>query len=364
MSSFIYDVSVVLADEGNTSSRKSHGNILILEAKDYLYPLLLNPRRPILMWILFFVVWFCVMIVCYFRYILYEYLFKQYKEKELKPIDTLTFLVAFIDQVSTTMLIIYGTIMVITGNQLQNLIGGRWACIAFIYIVTFGKGYSFIGGLMISIYRIILITESGDWLKRRLGLRNIYLIILLVGIALATSSSILESYNDYDHLRRDTCQLMYRIPIMIVLDEYEQSRGNFSIYSFWIREAFAISISRICMVVLEIMIYAIFFHHMYKHDNNELLRRLLGPNATKKRNRTNAISFFGQFCSFSIELVWIALYIITLPQDNNNGGLIVIRFFVRMVSFTCTPIIEVLTSKTLKARMYRFSLYDFIFRLK
>ena len=364
MSTIIYDLTIVLANEGNTSTRISHGNIHILEAKDHLFPLLLNPRRPILMWTLFFVVWFCVLIVFYFRYILYEYLFKQYKLKELKPIDKLTFLVAFIDHVSTTMLILYGTIMVITGSQLQNFIGGKWACIALIYIVTFGKGYSFIGGLMISIYRIILITESGDCLKSRLGLRNIYIIILLIGISVATSSSILESYNDYEHLRRDTCQLMYRIPIMTVLDEYEQSKGNFSIYSFWLRTALVISFSRICMVVLEIIIYTIFFHHMYKHDNNELLRRLLGTNVTRKRNRTNAITFFGQFCSFSIELVWILLYIITLPQDNNKGGLIVIRFIVRMVSFTFIPIIEVLTSKTLKARMYKFSLYDFIFGLK
>ena len=160
-------------------------------------------------------------------------------------------------------------------------------------------------------------------------------------------------------------KLVYRIPIMIMLDEYEQGLGNPSIYSNWIKMMLTISYSRIFMVVLEVFIYATFFHHMYKHDNNELLRRLLDPNVTRNRNRTNAITFFGQFCSFAIEFTWIILYIITMPQENNNNGrLIVGRFIVRMISYSCIPIIEVVTSKTLRAKIYRFSLYEFIFGLK
>ena len=153
---------------------------------------------------------------------------------------------------------------------------------------------------------------------------------------------------------------------MIMLDEYEQSLGNPSIFAFWTSTVLAISYSRISMVVFEIVIYAIFFYHMYQHDNSAMLRRLLDPNVTRNRNRTNAVTFFGQFCSFAIELSWTILYIITIPLNNNLSSykeIIVIRFILRLISFTCIPIIEVMTSKNLRSRIYRFSLYDFIFGL-
>ena len=349
-----------------TFSVGSPEGILVLEAKDLLYPHMLDIQRPIFYWSSFCVVWICVLIVSYFRYILYDYLLKQYTQKELKPIDILTFWVAFIDHLSCTMIILYGTIMIITGSNQFEFIGGKWLCSVFIYIIRFGKGYSFIGGLMVSIYRIILIMDW-HWAKVTLGLKNLYRIIVFVGFSLAISSSILESYNDYEHLNRNTCQLTNRRPIMMMLDEYEQSLGNPSIYSWWITTMLTISYSRIFMVVLEVIIYATFFHHMYKHDNNELLRRLLDPNVTRNRNRTNAITFFGQFCSFAIEFIWIILYIITIPLEelHKKGGhpLISARFIVRMISYTCIPIIEVVTSKTLRAKVYRFSLYEFIFGL-
>ena len=177
----------------------------------------------------------------------------------------------------------------------------------------------------------------------------------------------LNPCNDYEHLIRDNCQLIPRKSIMILLDEYEQSLGKPSIYSYWTSMKLAISYSKVGMVILEIIIYAMFFIHMYKHDNNKLLRRLLTPNVTRNRNRTNAITFFGQFCSFVIEFSWIILYVITIPLDNKVGSLkefIVIRFIVRLMSFTCIPIIEVITSKPLRNRLYKFSLYDFIFGIK
>ena len=365
MAKIANNLTIALANYEGLQSKITKDDIFVVEAKNELYPLLASPRTSIWFWMSFCVVWFCVLTVCYFRYILYDYLFEQYKLKELKPINTLTFLAAGIDHLSTTIMIIYGSIMILSGDQLQYLIGGRWMCITFMYIIRFGKGYSFIGGLMISIYRIILITDFGEWMKYRLGLKNIYRIILFIGISLAVSSTFLESCNDYEKLRRDTCQLVNRMPIMIVLDEYEQSLGNPSIFSFWITSMLAISYSRICMVVLEVIIYFVFFYHMYRHDNNEMLRRLLDPNVTRHRNRTNAITFVGQFCSFSIELVWVILYIMTIPKDNNTKGgkLIILRFIVRIISFTCIPIIEVITSKILRARIYRFSLYDFIFGL-
>ena len=49
---------------------------------------------------------------------------------------------------------------------------------------------------------------------------------------------------------------------MILLDEYEQSRGNQSIFAFWASTVFAMSYSRVLMVIFEIIIYVIFFGHI------------------------------------------------------------------------------------------------------
>ena len=364
MTIFQNNVTILLPTHDGSPFTVSEQQILVHEASNHIPITLFQSRTP-MMFSFVAVVWICWSIVFYFRYILYDYLLESYKLRELKPIDTLTFLVAFIEQLSTTMLIIYGTVMFITGTSLQYVYGGQWICSTLIYMIKFGRGYSFIGGLMISIYRILLITDCFGF-KHVGDTKILFKTILFIGFSVAISSLFLESYNDYEQLMRDTCQLIYRKPLMILLDEYEQSRGNQSIFAFWASTVFAMSYSRILMVIFEIIIYAIFFCYMYKHDNNEMLRRLLDPNVTRSRNRTNAVTFFGQFCSFAIELSWTILYIITIPLNNNLSSykeIIVIRFVVRLISFTCIPIIEVLTSKTLRARIYRFSLYDIIFRL-
>ena len=45
-----------------------------------------------------------------------------------------------------------------------------------------------------------------------------------------------------------------------------------------------------------------FFYNIYKHDNSDVLRKLLGRNTIRNRNRKNAITFLGQFGTFIIEI--------------------------------------------------------------
>ena len=194
MSNVQSNLTILLASQDEAGMEELQSYINILQAKNLLSPGMHNRRTqipPILFWTLICIPWFCVLVVSYFRYMLYDYLFQQLKLKELKPIDTLTFLAAIIDHLSTTIMIVYGTVMLVTGKQFQHIIGGRWACILIMYITSFGMGYSFIGGLMISIYRIILITDSAAWIKNKLGLKTIYRLILLIGISLASSSVFL-----------------------------------------------------------------------------------------------------------------------------------------------------------------------------
>ena len=43
------------------------------------------------------------------------------------------------------------------------------------------------------------------------------------------------------------------------------------------------------MTIAEITLYCVYFHHIYRHDNNERIKRLLEPAVIRKRNRQNAM---------------------------------------------------------------------------
>ena len=104
MAGFSGNVTILLPAHVGSLLATSAQQISLYEAIHHLYIFtndLFQSRTPIVL-SFFAVVWICWSIVFYFRYILYKYLLECYKLKELKPIDTLTFLVAFIEQLSTT----------------------------------------------------------------------------------------------------------------------------------------------------------------------------------------------------------------------------------------------------------------------
>ena len=137
----------------------NYSSIRVIHARSDIHPPMLRLPKNVLC-LLLGLYWFMVMIITYFRYVLYEYLFTQYKLKDLKPIDILTFLAAFIPHLHTVILVLYGTAMVINDSTIQYLLGGHWICPVLIYIIEFGRFYSFIGGFMIALYRILLIKHD------------------------------------------------------------------------------------------------------------------------------------------------------------------------------------------------------------
>ena len=130
-------------------------------------------------------------------------------------------------------------------------------------------------------------------------------------------------------------------------DEYELSRGNASIYFHWIQCRRILFIILISATVSELIIYIIFFHHMYKHDNNGRLRILLGSKVIRRRNQRNAITFFGQFCSFAFE-IGLNLLMISAVEGNASWGVVIL---LKMVAFTSMAIIEDLTNASLRRRV-------------
>ena len=125
MAVFVGNVTVALAEETGVMLNDTVEQLLVLAAKNHMQPIAFNFRNPIV-FSLFCITWTCVAIVFYFRYILYDYLLERFKLKEITPIDALIFLVAFIDHLSTTLIIIYRTIMLMTGKSLQPIVGQKW----------------------------------------------------------------------------------------------------------------------------------------------------------------------------------------------------------------------------------------------
>ena len=307
-------------------------------------------------------VWLIFLIGSYFRYILYEYMFQQYKLKLFEPINILTLLVVVLNHGDILLHYVMSTTLIVINNApLENINGGLWFCVVLIYYVTFAKIFSFTGGLMIAIYRIILI-KLPYLVKTRIERRNLLMIILFVGMSFTILCVALNSINDYQHLRMDRCipSIAHMRSMAITLDEYEQSHGKPSIYAYWHSVRIGLTIVGFAFTVAEIIIYVVFFHHMYLHDNSEHLRRLMNYDVIRKRNRKNAMSFFTQFCSFCVEITWLVVFIITSTMGNKQNGLLFIRNLAGLLSYAIISIFEVLLSRVLRQRSFLLSIYNII----
>ena len=144
------------------------------------------------------------------------------------------------------------------------------------------------------------------------------------------------------------------ISIIQILDDYQISVGYPSLLISNI--ILGISFGTICLIleVAEIVIYVLFFHHMYKHDNNEKLKKLLGADEIKRRNSRNAMSFFSAFCSFVVEIASIIMLMFFIKFTSPESGLIVAAILLRKFNLTAMAIIEVVTSYQLRSMIIEF----------
>ena len=159
------------------------------------------------------------------------------------------------------------------------------------------------------------------------------------------------------------CHTPANFNIFKILDEYEQGKGKSSIYQYFIYPRIASGGIMLLVTISELSIYIVLFRFMYLHDNNERLRRLLEPNVIRQRNKTNAITFFGQFCSFLFEIsIWILFIFAMLIGGKNSVGLLAAFSILKTISFTCMTVIEVMTSSSLRSKMHKHFLRPRIFK--
>ena len=321
--------------------------ILILEATNVMRPPILTVSKQ-LQWLIWGIRWFLILIGSYFRYIMYQYIFCQWKSKALKPIDIATLLVSMSQHLSVVLYAIAATMTIITDTRLDD-IGGHWFCLIARVFIKFDLFYSVFGSLGISIYRIACI-RANHLVKNHIGKKRFFCGILLGGLSISCFIVVLLESDDYAQLSRNTCMHLPN-QLIILLDQYEQSRGIPSIYPYWRNVRVIVGFTGALMTTVELGLYISFFRFVYKNDNKEVLRHLLGPNVIRLRNRTNAITFFGQFCSFVFEFSMMILLLLAASVMKDSFYSLAIIMFLKSGAFTAMAIVEVLTSPTLRTRL-------------
>ena len=325
--------------------------LLILETHNVLRPVLLDHSKVFQACICGFH-WVTTLFGSYFRYILYQYIFNQYKKKELNPIDILTLILSLSQHIAAIIQTLWLTSMAILDAGLDHWIGGTSVCTILRHMFLFDMYYSIVGSLGISIYRILYI-KMDSWVKYGIGETKLFCIILLIGMAIPVILELISIPMGYPNYVPNTCTGIPRWKMIQILRDYDHSGGNPTTHAWrnvnLIRGALGMG-----MTVAEICIYITFFHFVFKHDNNKRLRQLLDPSVIRKRNRRNAITFFSQFCSFVLEFTFTLLIILdSVYGPVFGGGPFVVAMKLKATSFATMSAIEVLTSCRLRSRLFK-----------
>ena len=96
----------------------------------------------------------------------------------------------------------------------------------------------------------------------------------------------------------------------------------------------------IIFTLIEILCYIIIFHHIFHHNTN-IAAVVLSEKVIKQRNRTNAISFFGQFVAWIMRFWFLFLFLVT----NTMALPVVIKNF----EFVLIPLVEMYTSAPIRS---------------
>ena len=334
----------VLLNFKQSNNISSEERFHIFDSENILWPDVLKLSKS-LQWSICGFCWIAILVGSYFRHVLYKYLYNQHKKKDFKYLDVLTLVAAVAHHLSIIFHAILITIIVLQEAN-ANCIIGNWYCELSRNVVIFDMFYVVIGRVGIAIYRLCYIRFHS--FSSNGGEKKTCYLILASGLAISLVCVVILRTTAYEKTLQDNCILVPKPLFLQTLDEYEISRGNSAIHSYWSNLRAMMGFFGLSLNAAQLIIYINIFYNLYKHDNNELLRRLLDPVVTKRRNRNNAITFFGQFCSYVVDLS-ILLFIII--SSNVHAWYMV--FVLKYVGFAAVSIVEVVTSNELRSRLLR-----------
>jgi hypothetical protein len=99
--------------------------------------------------------------------------------------------------------------------------------------------------------------------------------------------------------------------------------------------------------VIEIASYAILFHYIASHNNNNAMSQILKQSDIKARNRSNAISLLGLVTGWLMEVSYLfAVGVLHFVLDRNSVREIssTLKYF----EFYFIPLVQIYSSKPLK----------------
>ena len=333
--------------------------IIISESEDITVPKLLSYSYE-LQYTLVTIWWSFLLIGSYFRYIFYRYLYEQYKNKSKKTIDRLLLVIALLHHLFIFFATIEVTLKVLNYQWLNNSSWGYAACRFKNYYYKFFETNACIGSLGLASYRLLYL-KNGTFVKDFVGEKTLAHIILFLGLGLSALVVLLPRVQDqtWSHLEWEPC---FNTPQMHhaleYIDDYIQSARLPTALIGWKQSYLGVRAVYMLATATEICMYISFFHFMYIHDNCKRLARLLGPAVIRQRNKQNATSFFGQFCSFVMEFIGDILFIIAIIKsapsgDNEQEDYYIYAFINKPITFAAISFIEVMTSNVLRARVFK-----------
>ena len=291
-----------------------------------------------------------------FRSIIYKYMYKQYKSKQLNEIHILTLIICLVQHLELVGALFFNTLIIILGNDFSNVIMSGYCTYLGIWFKTVHCmwAYSIVGSLGIAVYRIMLIRYD-MLVKYAIGTKRLMGIILLSEFVLVLFLvGMMSTFNPFSNPLMPSCVFNIDMNIMDLLDTYRQSLG----YDANLDRSTLVKQTAVTLVLalelIELVIYVVFFRHIYKHDNDEKIKKLLGVDEVKRRNIRNGLSFFSLFCSFFIKIVFFILVLVFTNFTTSESKYVILAVrFLRPFSLVTMAIIEVSTSSQLKAMMSR-----------
>ena len=292
--------------------------------------------------------WLNVVVFSRFRYIVYNHVWGQYKGKELTPINALFLVVFLFQHIFIVTFQCYETLITLFGMSFEEIVGSTCLCVPLRLLRSFEQFYNVIGSLGIAFYRLLLIKYN-DFVINRIGQKSLVAIILVCGLLLTLLLS-LPAFHLLEPLR-PKCMLLPKYNILQILDDYGQSIGMPPVLPLMMQLRVSSVVGMMLLTSSELGVYFTIFYFLYKHDNSENFRRILDYKNIKARNKKNAVTFFAQFCSFVIELLFMILCINALKFGNSNNYVYYSLTILKKTCWTIMAIIEVLASSTLRSRV-------------
>ena len=214
-----------------------------------------------------------IVIGSYFKGIIYKCLYEKLQRKEFTEVDSLILANCVIQHTGILVYEIRKTIILINRSSLEYILNHQF-CSAMYVIMEFEFLYSVVGSLGVSVYRMLLV-KSNELIKNKIGVKKLRNIVLFFGLAIASFFVTIINMNNVNEFIGEKCAYVKDKKILKLIDNYQQSIGEDSLFSLWhFSRTITLKILGI-MTVIEISIYSFLFHYLYSCNSTKEPNQLI-----------------------------------------------------------------------------------------